>query len=642
MTSRRTGSRAFRAAVFAPFAFIIGAGLVAGLLAGVIAGCESPYDRHVAGDPPVTPPEWARSAIWYQIFVERFDNGDPTNDPGLDDIAGSWPHEQPAGWQVKPWTSDWYGRAPWEQAVSDDFYYSVQLRRYGGDLQGVIDRLDHIQSLGVNALYLNPINDAPSLHKFDARNYRHVDRNFGPNPLRDAAIMASEVPHNPRTWKWTSADSLFLELIAEVHRRDMRIIVDYSWNHTGMTFWAFRDIVENQASSIYADWYRINKFDDPATPENEFDYVGWAGVRELPELAKLIPDNNYDRRPLNGDMHEGAKGLAFAVSRRWLDPNGDGDPSDGVDGFRLDVAEMIPLQFWRLYRRHVKSINPEAYLVGEIWWEDWPDRMLNPTPWIGDVFDAVMNYRWYMPTRSFVTGATPRVTASQYAAHLDSIEAGLPRDNVLSMMNVAASHDTPRLVTSLQNKGRYKHSVVFRDNPDFEFSKPDAATRALQKVLLTQQYTFYGAPHIWAGDELGMWGGDDPDNRKPLWWPELSFESETVPGGSGSVPVGFDPAVLEFYRRLGAMRLEYAEVLVSGSCTTLFEDDARRAVVYERRLGDTRLVVVLNAGDATLDLRMSDFGLSDAKIVLASETPGRSGPVMIVPARSAIVAAELP
>ncbi len=150
------------------------------------------------------------------------------------------------GWQPTPWTQDWYRQEPWAKATGRDFYGTVQFRRYGGDLQGVLDRLDYLQELGVTALYLNPVNDAPSLHKYDARNYRHIDRNFGPDPLGDEARMTAETPPDPTTWGWTAADSLFLTLVREVHRRGMRIILDYSWNHTGINFWAWQDVLAHQ------------------------------------------------------------------------------------------------------------------------------------------------------------------------------------------------------------------------------------------------------------------------------------------------------------------------------------------------------------------------------------------------------------
>ncbi|MGD8277849.1 MAG: alpha-amylase family glycosyl hydrolase, partial [Gemmatimonadota bacterium] len=479
-----------------PCASIVGRRAILGLLL-TLGACEAgaPQPGPVA-EVDLTVPAWAKDAVWYQIFVERFRNGDPANDPTLHDMAGSWPHVEPAGWRPTPWTHDWYRQEPWAVATGEDFWLTVQLRRYGGDLQGVIDELDYLQALGVTALYLNPVNDAPSLHKYDARTYRHIDRNFGPDPRGDEQRIAAEDPVLPGTWTWTAADSLFLSLVRDVHRRDMRIIIDYSWNHTGVTFWAWRDVLEKQAQSPYAGWYEIERFDDPATADtNEFAYRGWAGVTELPEWKKIGRPAGLTQGAIEGTLVPEVRDHIFNVTRRWLDPDGDGDLSDGVDGFRLDVAEQVPLGFWREYRRFVRGINPEAYLVGEVWWERWPETMYDPAPWLqGDVFDAVMNYRWYMPTRSFFDGAPPGLTASGYVAALDAVAAGIGRDPVAAMMNLTASHDAPRFATSIYNPGRYKYRVTPRENPDYRIDRPDARTREVQRMILAQQFTYIGAP----------------------------------------------------------------------------------------------------------------------------------------------------
>lgn len=373
------------------------------LLAAAACSREAPRPE---AEPELGVPRWAGDVVWYQIFVERFRNGDPSNDPTAHDIQGVTDEPPPDGWRTTPWTQDWYRQEPWARATGKDFYATVQSRRYGGDLQGVMDRLDYLQELGVTALYLNPVNDAPSLHKYDARNYRHIDRNFGPDPRGDERRMAAEDPRDPATWVWTAADSLFLALVREVHRRDMRIIVDYSWNHTGITFWAWRDVVERQRESPYAGWYEIERFDDPATADtNEFRYRGWVGVPWLPEWKKVNRPPGRTHGAIEGDLVPGVRDLAFAVTRRWLDPDGDGDPSDGVDGFRLDVAEMVPLGFWRDYRRFVRSINPEAYLVGEVWWEEWPERMYDPAPWSNFSFKPCLLFskpskRWFVNSDS--------------------------------------------------------------------------------------------------------------------------------------------------------------------------------------------------------------------------------------------------
>jgi len=552
-------------------------------------------------------PAWSKDVVWYQVFVERFRNGDPSNDPTLDDMEGSWPPVRPAGWEPTPWTRDWYRQEAWAEATGEPFYFTAQLRRYGGDLQGVMDQLDYLQELGVTALFLNPINDAPSLHKYDARNYRHIDRNFGPDPRGDEALMAAEDPADPATWTWTAADSLFLALVDEVHRRDMRIIVDYSWNHTGTRFWAWQDVLENQAESPYAGWYEVERFDDPATPDtSEFAYSGWAGVPNLPEWRKIDRPDGASSGAVEGTLVPGVREHVFNVTRRWLDPNGDGDPSDGVDGFRLDVAEIVPLDFWREYRRVVREINPEAYLVGEVWWEEWPERMFDPAPWLqGDVFDAVMNYRWYEPTRSFFAGAPPGLSASQYVAALDSIAAGIPDPHLQTMMNLTASHDSPRFSTSIYNPGRYKHRVTPRENPDYRIDRPDRRAREIQQMILVQQFTYIGAPHVWYGDEVGMWGGDDPDPRKPMLWSDLEYEDEvTHPMGLSrrADRVAPELGLFRTYQALIALRKNHLRLFVEGDLTWLVVDDANSVLAYQRSLGDERAVVLFNSSEDVQDV----------------------------------------
>ena len=334
------------------------------------------------------PPDWAREAIWYQIFVERFRNGDSANDPRPEYMRGAYPGYVPANWKVTPWHQDWYEQEDWARAEAGHFHKLAAARRFGGDLQGVLHKLDYLQDLGITAIYFNPLNDSPSLHKYDARHYRHIDRTFGPDPAGDTVIIDAEDPVDPATWRWTAADRLFLKLIREVHRRGMRLIVDYSWNHTGITFWAWEDLRKNQAKSRFRDWYDIISFDDPKTLEDEFHFEGWLGVKTLPELKKVNVSGKRKGHVFEGDLHPEVKAHVFNVTRRWLDPNGDGDPGDGVDGFRLDVATHVPLGFWRDYRKFVRGINDETLLLGEAWWTKWPDQLMDPRPFLqGDIFD---------------------------------------------------------------------------------------------------------------------------------------------------------------------------------------------------------------------------------------------------------------
>jgi cyclomaltodextrinase len=578
------------------------------------AACSKEQPRAVTATAPnLAVPAWSADVTWYQIFVERFRNGDPSNDPTAHDIEGFSSEPTPDGWRPTPWSQDWYSREPWARASGKDFYGTAQFRRYGGDLKGVLDRLDYLQDLGVTALFLNPINDAPSLHKYDARNYQHIDRNFGPDPRGDEARVVNEDLTNPATWTWTAADSLFLVLVREVHRRGMRIIMDYSWNHTGTSFPAWKDVLKNQRQSRFADWYEIERFDDPATPDtSEFAYRGWADVPSLPEWKKVERPAGQTKGAIDGNLIPGVRDLVFNVSRRWLDPNGDGDPSDGVDGFRLDVAEMVPLGFWRDYRRFVRSVNPEAYLVGEVWWETWPDKLYDPAPWLqGDVFDAVMHYQWYTPTRSFFTGAPPALTATTYAASLDSLASGISLANQRAMMNLTASHDTPRFSTSVYNPGRYKYHANPREDPGYRIDRPDERTRRIQQMILVQQFTFIGAPHIWNGDEVGMWGADDPDERKPLVWNDLRYDDETAHPLSRPRPrntVAPDTALFRVYRDLIAMRKQHQRLFVDGTLTWLLTDDANALLAYERVLGDQRAIVAFNASDNAHEVALAADG----------------------------------
>jgi glycosidase len=372
-------------------------------------------------------------------------------------------------------------------------------------------------------------------------------------------------------------------------------------------------VLKNQRQSRFADWYEIERFDDPATPDtNEFRYRGWAGVPSLPEWRKVGRPAGRTKGAIEGNLVPGVRDLVFNVTRRWLDPNGDGDPSDGVDGFRLDVADVVPLGFWRDYRRFVRSVNPQAYLLGEIWWEAFPDKYYDPVPWLrGDTFDAVMNYRWYRPTRSFFAGATPALTASRYAAALDSLDRGIAPPVLRAMMNLTASHDTPRFGTDIYNPGRYKYRANPREDTGYRIDRPDERTRRIQELILVQQFTSIGAPHIWNGDEVGMWGADDPDERKPMVWADLRYDDETThPFGRPRhrdrvVP---DTALFRVYRELIALRKQQLRLFVDGTLNWILSDDAKGLLAYERVLGDQRAIIAFNASDLPHEVSLAADG----------------------------------
>lgn len=564
-------------------------------------------------------PAWSKEAIWYQIFVERFRNGDPNNDPTPKDIAGAYPEFVPDGWKITDWGHDWYKDDDYIQNITKEqkaehngfktFGQKSQLRRYGGDLQGVFDKLDYLEELGVTAIYFNPLNDAPSLHKYDARYWRHIDRNFGPTPEEDLEIMESEDPLDPSTWKMTGADKMFLKLIKELHQRDIKIILDYSWNHTGNTFWAWQDILKNQEKSVYKDWYWIKSFDDPDTEKNEFDYDGWLNVKSLPELKETQKqDHKKGINAFEGNISsQEAKDLIFNITKRWLDPNNDGNTDDGVDGFRLDVAAEVPLGFWREYREVVKSVKPEAYLIGEVWWEDYPHKLLDPKPFLeGDVFDAVMNYRWYRSARQFFNASPSKLEASKFVQQLEAQRENLHPENNYAMMNLVSGHDSPRVLTSLFNKNLYKYQAKPDDNKNYKIHKPDAETYQTLKLLLAQQYTYIGAPHIWAGDEMGMWGADDPSCRKPLLWKDIKFEDEVAHPLNLERPrdkVVFNYDLFDYYKKLIQIRKDHP-VLSHGELKFLVVDDKKDVLVYNRYDQETEVISAFNNSNQTQKIRI--------------------------------------
>ena len=533
-------------------------------------------------------PAWAKQAVWYQIFPERFFNGDSSNDPTPADIRGSWPFVVPAGWRKMPWTADWYKLQKWEKSDGHNFYWNAGLRRYGGDLLGVIKKLKYLKNLGVTAIYLNPVFESPSLHKYDASMYRHVDNNFGPDPIGDRLIWQKEDPTEEATWQWTSADSLFLQLIKKAHALGIKVIIDGVFNHVGRTFWAFEDVERNQQKSKFKNWFIIKKFDDPATPQNEFDYAGWYGIKSLPEFRE---DSNGLVQPVAEHIHK--------IVRRWMDPNGDGNPSDGIDGWRLDVAEMINPNFWKKFRKWVKQINPNAYITGEIWWEDWrKNKMFNAAPWLmGDEFDAVMNYRFARAVKQFVADKKTKISARAFVDSLRKQYNDYNGGRFYALMNLLDSHDTERLASMVVNPDHlYDHFANPAQNKNWKVRKPHGSEWLKIKLMVALQMTLPGAPMIYYGDEAGMWGGDDPDDRKPMLWPEFNYEPETTsPFGkirpADSVKFNFE--LFNWYKKLILIRKRNKELSL-GSIKFLLFKNKKMILAYKRKYKNNVTWVLLN------------------------------------------------
>jgi len=524
-------------------------------------------------------PEWAKHVVWYQIFPERFRNGDLSNDPNKERIGA------PDDWKLSPWTGDWYERSKWEESFSESFRKAVFKRRYGGDLQGIIEKLDYLQDLGVGGLYLNPVFDAKSLHKYDTSYYHHVDRFFGPDPEGDATIMEQETPNDPSTWQWTAADKLLLKLIEEVHARGMKIIIDGVFNHTGTDFWAFRDLLQKQRKSEFKDWYGVQSFKD--SEDDAFRYNSWWDIPSLPSFKED-----------DGNLVEPVRKHLFDITRRWMDPDGDGDPSDGVDGWRLDVPEEIGKSFWKEWHDLVQSINPEAFTVGEIWTS-------NSTDWIGDgLFMSSMNYPFSKAVIEYMINRT--TTANEFLEKLDSFRSKFPDQAEYALQNLIDSHDTPRLASMIVNAD-FEFGKNTKPEQGFDVRKPNVQERRIQKLIALFQYTYVGAPMIYYGTEAGMWGADDPDDRKPMVWEEFEYAPESHHPLGEDRPVdenNFDGNLFRYYKTLGHIR-NNTPVLQDGAYRKLIVEDEQDLVSFARYTDDHHFaIVILNRSEKPQHISM--------------------------------------
>jgi len=579
-------------------------------------------------------PAWVADAVFYQIFPERFRNGDTSNDPIRESM--DYLEYVPSNWRVSGWTSEWFARDSWEEEKSDDFYETLFDRRYGGDLQGVIDKLDYLEDLGVNAIYFNPVFHARSLHKYDGSSFHHVDAYFGPDPEGDIAMMSAET-QDPSTWSWTSADLLFLELLGEARERGIRVVIDGVWNHTGRGFFAFEDLRAKQEESGYRDWYIVNGFDDEATEEDEFSYDAWWGYESLPEFANSADGSN---------LAAGPKAYIMAATRRWMDPNNDGDPADGIAGWRLDVAEDVPNGFWREWNEYVREINPQTYTVAEMWLDA-------SAKIIEGGFSATMNYHAFaMPVKGFlIDGLLP---ASQFAQVVTDRRLDFDISQQFGTLNLIDSHDTVRLASWISNRveayeepDRFDYGVGTsgpRDDSNYQVSPPSDEDRAIQRLVALFQMTFPGAPMLYYGTEAGMWGANDPDDRMPMFWEDLEYDDQTLgPFGQldSASPIGFDHDLFAYYKTLIELRSAHG-ALRNGSFEVIYTSDEDQTLVFSRESEDTHLIVAINRGASHADVTLEEVGAASGwealfQTGLAEAASDITGKSLRMPARSGFV-----
>lgn len=505
--------------------------------------------------PGFVTPDWAKDAVWYQVFPERFRNGEVSNDPP----------------DMQRWQADWWATLPGEVEGEENYYLghgNVWRRRFGGDIQGVQEALPYLRELGVNTLYFNPVFEARSMHKYDTSDFRHIDDNF--TVKGDPAELASETD-DPATWQWSAGDKVFLAFIQEAHRQGFKVILDGVFNHVGEKHYAFVDVLENGRDSVYADWFDIIDWGtggEPGKPGG-VQWRGWDHDNgQLPLLKKDV---------VHG-LADGPRQHIFDITRRWMAPNG--DASAGIDGWRLDVAPDIPHPFWIEWRRLVKEINPDAVISGEVW--TWAQ------PWLeGDQFDAVMNYQFAIPAQDFFADTHTAISPTDFSTLLNQLVYAYPLQAALVMQNLIDSHDTDRLASMFVNPDRgYDTSNRLQDTgPDYSLDKPDEVQRKRMMQAIVCQMTFVGAPMIYYGTEAGMWGPDDPSNRMPMIWRDL------LPYDNPDVT--FDGDMFAWYQRVTALR-RGLPALRRGFFRTLIADDETGVLAYARDLDNDHVYIVIN------------------------------------------------
>ncbi len=565
-------------------------------------------------------PDWARGMIWYKLIIDRFENGDPANDPTARDLFG----EKARPWDISPWTGNWYMLSVKERMSSERFYDNAFLRQYGGDLEGLRTRLGYLKSLGVTGLQLSPVFESTSSHKFDAHSFHHVDSRLGPRGAADTSYLHREQPDNPKSWYMTAADRKFIEVVHAAHDSDMKVIVDVQFAHVSVNFWAFRDLLEKQERSAFASWFYVDEWDRPETPfASEFSYRSMFGVNAFPVLRKD-----------SLGLVSGPREYVFAAVRRWMDPNGDGDPSDGVDGWRIELSHELSLLFWEQFIGFVKSVNPACLVIGAPHPESPKGKRL---------FDIEeTNDFARLATKLLIGGrCTPTGFESGMAEQRASMESGL----VDAQINWIDNHETDRLASMCVNPGlAFETMNSFVVNPSYLIRKPKASERATQRLLLLLQYTYPGSPVLYYGDEAGMWGGDDPDCRKPMLWPEHSFEPECAVELNGD-PVRyenrFDSTVFSAYSTLLALRAAHV-ALRAGAMSTFLIDDERGLFGYTRHAGADRVSVVFNAGDTRQDCLIQLAGLPeglriDAPLQGLTYYYDRDGLALTIPPRTGLL-----
>ena len=508
--------------------------------------------------PGFSTPDWAKGAVMYQIFTDRFYNGDKSNDVE---------------------TNEYYYIGDYSQRVTnwDKYPANMGVREfYGGDLQGVMDKLDYLQDLGVEVVYFNPLFVSPSNHKYDIQDYDYIDPHYGKIVDDGGEVLPNGVTDNSQATKYKkrttglknleASNELFIKLVEELHRRGMKVILDGVFNHCGsFNKWMDRErIYEGEADyepgayvsadSPYRSYFRFFKEGPENWPYNG-NYDGWWGHDTLPKL------NYEDSVKLENYI--------LYIGRKWV------SPPYNVDGWRLDVAADLGRsneynhEFWQKFRRAVKDANPNALILAEHYGD--------PSDWLkGDEWDTVMNYDAFMePVTWFLTGMEKHSDEAreELLGNIDNFIGSMAHhmSNMLTpslqvAMNELSNHDHSRFLTRTNHMvGRVEHLG------------PEAANEYVNKAVMREavvmQMTWVGAPTVYYGDEAGVCGFTDPDNRRTYPW---GYEDQEL--------IAFHKEAIRIHKEHPALK--------TGSLKILGGEE--NILSYARFKGHDRIIVVIN------------------------------------------------
>ena len=508
--------------------------------------------------PGFSTPDWAKGAVMYQIFTDRFYNGDKSNDVE---------------------TNEYYYIGDYSRRVTnwDKYPANMGVREfYGGDLQGVMDKLDYLQELGVEVVYFNPLFVSPSNHKYDIQDYDYIDPHYGKIVDDGGEVLPDGVTDNSQATKYKkrttglknleASNELFIKLVEELHRRGMKVILDGVFNHCGsFNKWMDRErIYEGEkdyepgayisADSPYRSYFRFFKEEPENWPYNG-NYDGWWGHDTLPKL------NYEDSVKLENYI--------LYIGRKWV------SPPYNVDGWRLDVAADLGRSneynhdFWKKFRTAVKDANPNALILAEHYGD--------PSDWLkGDEWDTVMNYDAFMePITWFLTGMEKHSDEAreELLGNIDNFIGSMAHhmSNMLTpslqvAMNELSNHDHSRFLTRTNHMvGRVEHLG------------PEAANEYVNKAVMREavvmQMTWVGAPTIYYGDEAGVCGFTDPDNRRTYPWGREDHEL-----------IAFHKEAIRIHKEHLALR--------TGSLKILGGEE--NVLAYARFKGNDRIVIVIN------------------------------------------------